>query len=221
MSWGAVAGAGVSLVGGLLSSKKNKGANNAALRAQQQAFAANNANLQPYMDYGKNNLNTLNQLNSGNFSSFYESPDYQFTKGQSIGALDSSAASRGNLFGGGQSADLARLGAGLASQEYNNFYSKINNAAGMGLGAASALAGNNQNLANAQANNAYNNAANSTGLIGLGTGLASNLLSNYFGNSAGGSRNSSYNQTFNGSVNTGSGSAYNFGNNVGNFANWG
>jgi len=220
MSWGAVAGAGISLVGGYLSSKKNKKANNQALDAQREAYEKNTANLRPYMDFGTQYLDVLNQLNSGNFGKFYESPDYQFTKQQGIGSIDASASSRGNLFGGANSRDLVNYGSGLASQQYGNFYNRIANAAGMGLNAAGALAGNNQNLANAQGNAAWNNADNSNSLIGLGTGLAGNLLNSYFGNKQAGSssRNSSYAtpQGFGGQ-----GSSYNFGNNLGNFANWG
>ncbi len=225
MSWGAVAGAGISLIGGYLSSKKNKKANNQALDAQQQAYERNTANLQPYMNFGTQWLDVLSQLNNGNFGKFYESPEYQFTRQQGINAQDASAASRGNLFGGAHSRDLTKYASGLASQEYGNFYNRIANSANMGFGAAQALTGVNQNLANAQGNAAWNRADNSNSLIGLGTGLAGNLLNNYFGSRQAqpnsGSRNSSYNSLFSGQVGSGQGSSYNFGNNVGNFANWG
>ena len=223
MSWVAAGGAAISVVGGILGNKSAKKANNKALQAQKAAAAANAANFQPYMDYGKNNLNTLNQLNAGNFDSFFTDPSYQFTRDQGIGAIDASASARGNLFGGGTSTDLARFGAGLASQEYGNYYNRIANAANMGMNAAGALAGNNQNLANAQGQNAQNNASSNNQLLGMGTGLAGNLLNSYLGSRGGGSRNSSYggNALMNGQMNTGQGSSYNFGNNVGNFANWG
>lgn len=226
MSWIAVGGTAVSVIGGVLGNKSAKKANEKSLRAQQAAAAANAANFQPYMDFGKNNLNTLNQLNAGNFSSFYTDPAYNFTRDQGIGAIDASASSRGNLFGGGTSTDLARFGAGLASQEYGNYYNRIANAANMGMSAADALAGNNQNLANAQGTAAQNNAQGTGQLIGLGTGLVGNLANNYFGGlggGGGGSRNSSYggNSMLNNQLMSGQGSSYNFGNNVGNFANWG
>lgn len=223
MSWGAVAGAAVSAVGGYISSRKNKKANNQALDAQQQAYEKNTANLRPYMDFGTQYLDVLNQLNNGNFGKFYESPDYQFTRQQGINAQDASAASRGNLFGGAHSRDLTNYASGRASQEYGNFYNRIANSANLGLGAAQSLTGINQNLANAQGNAAWNRADNSNSLIGLGTGLAGNLLNNYFGQqqaqASGGSRNSSYG--YGNQSKGGQGSSYNFGNNVGNFANWG
>lgn len=223
MSWGAVAGAAVTAVGGYLSSKKNKKANNSALDAQQQAYERNTANLQPYMNFGTQWLDVLSQLNNGNYGKFYESPEYQFTRQQGINAQDASAASRGNLFGGAHSRDLTKYASGLASQEYGNFYNRIANSANMGLGAAQALTGVNQNLANAQGNAAWNRADNSNSLIGLGTGLAGNLLNNYFGQqqaqASGGSRNSSYG--YGNQAKGGQGSSYNFGNNVGNFGYWG
>lgn len=224
MSWVAVGAAAVSVVGGVLSNKSAKKANEKALKAQQQAAAANAAMYQPYMDFGKNNLKTLEQLNAGNFSSFFTDPSYTFTRDQGIGAIDASASSRGNLFGGGTSTDLARFGSGLASQEYGNFYNRIASGANMGLNAASAISGNNQNVANAQGTAAQNNAASTNQLIGMGTGLANSLLNSYAGGaSAGGSRNSSYGggNMFSGQMGSGAGSSYNFGNNVGNFANWG
>lgn len=220
MSWVAAGTAAVGLIGGALSNRSAKKANNKALQAQKAAAAANAANFQPYMDYGKNNLNTLNQLNAGNFSSFFTDPSYQFTRDQGIGAIDASASARGNLFGGGTSTDLARFGTGLASQGYGNYYNRVANAANMGMNAASALAGNNQNVANAQGQAAQNNANSNNQLIGIGTGLAGNLLNSYMGARTGGSRNSSYNgggTMFNGQMNTGQGSSYNFGNNFDNF----
>lgn len=213
MSWVKVAGSAVTAVGGYLSSKKNKKANNSALDAQRQAYERNTANLQPYMNFGTQWLDVLSQLNNGNYGKFYESPEYQFTRQQGINAQDASAASRGNLFGGAHSRDLTKYASGLASQEYGNFYNRIANSANMGLGAAQALTGVNQNLANAQGNAAWNRADNSNSLIGLGTGLAGNLLNDYFGRkqaqASGGSRNSSYGDG--NQAKGGQGSSYNFG----------
>lgn len=219
MSWVAVGTVAVSVIGGVLNNKSKKKANEKALKAQQVAAAKNEAMYQPYMDYGKANLQTLNNLNAGNFDSFFTDPSYTFTRDQGIGAIDASASARGNLFGGGTSTDLARFGAGLASQEYGNYYNRIANGANMGLTAASALSGNNQNVANATGQAAQNNAENKGQLIGSTTGMLTNFMNSYGG--AGGSRNSSYggggNSMLNGQMTTGQGSSYNFGNNFGNF----
>lgn len=219
MSWVAVGTAAVTVIGGVLSNKSKKKANEKALKAQQEAAAKNAAMYQPYMDYGKSNLDTLNKLNAGNFESFFVDPSYTFTRDQGIGAIDASASARGNLFGGGTSTDLARFGAGLAAQEYGNYYNRVANAANVGLTAASALSGNNQNVANATGQAAQNNAENKSQLIGTIAGSANNFANSYSGGF--GSRNSSYggggNALFNGQMTTGQGSSYNFGNNLGNF----
>lgn len=219
MSWGAVAGAAVTAVGGYISSKNNKKANSSSQGAYDQAYLANTRNLQPYMDAGTGALNQLAQLNAGNYSSFNESPDYQWTKQQGLQALDRSAAARGSLYSGGQTADVLKYSQGLASQQYNNYYNKIAGLAGLGQSAASALTGVNNNYANQTAATAQNNASNSNALIGLVSGIGSNLLSNYNTprqSSYGGGNNLS--SLYNMQASTGQGSAYNFGNNLYNFA---
>ncbi len=222
MSWGVVAGAAVTAVGGYVSSKNNKKAAGKAQGAADSNYYANTRNMQPYMDAGTNALNQIGQLNSGNYSSFKESPDYQWTQQQGLQALDRSAAARGSLYSGGQSADVLNYSQGLASQQYNNYYNKLQNLAGMGQGAASALAGVGNTYANATADNAYANAANNNALTGLLTGTASNLLSNWGGTNN--ARTSSYgNQLgslYGAQATTGQGSNYNFGNNLYNFARY-
>ncbi len=209
MSWGAVAGAAVSVVGGVIANKNNKKANGQAQSAADANYYANTQNMQPYLNAGTGALNQLAQLNSGNYSSFQESPDYQFTLQQGLQGLDRSAAARGSLYSGGQQADLMQFGQGLASQEYGNYYNRLASLAGMGQSAASALAGVGNTYANATANNAYQGAANSNALTGLLTGVGSNLASNI---NYGGGRQSSY--TGNG---TGPGSVNQFGNNLAQF----
>ncbi|UZB05543.1 hypothetical protein OM948_08840 [Xanthomonas citri pv. fuscans] len=209
MSWGAVAGAAVSVVGGVIANNKNKKANGQAQSAADANYYANTQNMQPYLNAGTGALNQLAQLNAGNYSSFQESPDYQFALQQGIQGLDRSAAARGSLYSGGQQADLMQFGQGLASQQYNNYYNKLASLAGMGQSAASALAGVGNTYANATANNAYQGAANSNALTGLLTGVGSNLASNI---NYGGGRQSSY--TGNG---TGPGSINQFGNNLAQF----
>ncbi|AVU02511.1 hypothetical protein ACQR5V_21355 [Xanthomonas oryzae pv. oryzicola] len=210
MSWGMVAGAAVSVVGGIIANKNNKKANGQAQGAADANYYANTQNMQPYLNAGTGALNQLSQLNSGNYSSFQESPDYQFTLQQGLQGLDRSAAARGSLYSGGQQADIMQYGQGLASQQYNNYYNKLASLAGQGQSAASALAGVGNTYANATANNAYQGAANSNALTGLLTGVGSNLASNI--NYGGGGRQSSY--TGNG---TGAGSINQFGNNLAAF----
>lgn len=197
MSWVAVGSAAVTVVGGAISSNQEKHAQKdaakAANAAQNQAWAANNANMQPYLTAGQNALTQIQQLNAGNMSSFNESPDYTWTRDQGIGALDRSAAANGSLYSGGHSADLLGYASGLASQNYGTYVNRLLNIAGMGQSAAGALAGVNTGYANAvgtnNANAALANGANNSALTGLVTGIGSNLLSSY---GAGTGRTSAY-----------------------------
>lgn len=180
MSWVAVGVAGATLVGSIYSSNQQKGAARAAANAQQNA--ANQAiqqteqnynrtatNLDPYITSGQNALGTMNALNSGDYSSFKESPDYQFALSQGLQGLDRSAAARGSLYSGGHSADILGYAQGLASQNYNSYYNRLAGLAGMGQNAATNLGsigtGNAASIGsyltgagNAQANAAYNTA---------------------------------------------------------------
>ncbi|WP_131721572.1 hypothetical protein [Xanthomonas sp. NCPPB 1128] len=228
MGWVAVGAAAVTAIGGAYSANQQKNAAkdaaNASNAAQTQAWAANNANMQPYLTAGQNALTQIQQLNAGNFDSFKESPDYAWTRDQGIQALDRSAAASGSLYSGGHSADLMDYASGLASQNYGNFYNRLSGLAGMGQSAAGALAGVNTGYANAvgstNANLALSNGSTDAALTGLLTGIGTNLGSNLLTNYAGGGRASSYG---NGSLyglqaTTGAGSNYNFGNNLTNFA---
>lgn len=228
MSWVAAGTALVTVAGSAISADQQKDAARDAAKASNSAqtasWAANNANMQPYMTAGTNALTQLQQLNAGNTSSFSESPDYAWTRDQGLKTLDRSAAASGSLYSGGHSADLLSYGTGLATQNYDNYYNKLLNIAGMGQNAASSLAGNNTNYANAvgntNASTALANGSTNSALTGLLTGIGTNLLGNY---GAGSGRTSSYGTTgitslYGQQASTGAGSYSNFGNNLYNFA---
>ena len=139
MAWVAVAGAAISIGKGVMDSNAAKKAG----RAQQAGYDAASAesarqydqtreDMQPWMQAGNNALAQMQQLNSGDFSSFKESPDYQFAFSQGLQGLDRSAAARGSLFSGGADADRMAFGQGLASQQYGNYYNRLAGLAGVG-----------------------------------------------------------------------------------------
>lgn len=201
MTWGAVAVAGATVAGSIYSSNKQKGAAKSAANAQQNAanqaiqqteqnYQRTATNLNPYITSGQNALGTMNALNSGDYSSFTASPDYQFSLAQGLQGLDRSAASRGSLYSGGQSADILGYAQGLASQNYNNYYNKLSGLAGMGASAASNLGsigtGNAASIgsylmdsANAQANSAYLQSNANSNMMGSLAGLAGQLGSQW------------------------------------------
>lgn len=125
----------------------------AANALSQQQYEQTRADLSPYMGLGADATARLQQLQSGDMSGFYESPDYQFNLSQGIGGIDRGAAARGSLFSGGTDADRIRFASGLASQEYGNFFGRLQQSAGMGQQAAGAAGNFGQQNALTQGNN--------------------------------------------------------------------
>ena len=97
---------------------------------------------QPYMQYGQGmgGLAGLDRLNSGDYSGFENSPDYQYAREQMIYGQDHSASARGRLQSGGYAMDLAQGLNGLASQNLGNYRGSLQWGAGLGANAASGLA---------------------------------------------------------------------------------
>jgi len=170
MSWVAAGSIGGAVVGGLFqnnaankAAKASKQAMDAAIAQQNLNYNRTATNLNPYINAGNNALTQIGALNSGDYSSFHQSPDYQFSLDQGMKALDRSAASRGSLYSGGHSADVLNYATGLADQNYNSYYNKLAQLAGNGAGAASNLGsiGANQsaNIGSLLTGNASNQAA--------------------------------------------------------------
>lgn len=155
----------------------------AAIAEQRRQYDQTRTDQMPWLQAGTGALGQLGALNSGDFSSFRSSPDYQYALDSSLGSLDRYAASRGAYNAGGTDADRMKLAGGLASQNYNNYYNRIagiaglgqnsaQNLAGYGAGMANNISGQYNNLANAQASsyqnqaNAWGNFANQAGQAG-------------------------------------------------------
>lgn len=155
---------------------QEKAAQQANALAQSQ-YEQSRADLSPYMGLGADATARLQQLQSGDMSGFYESPDYQFNLSQGIGGIDRGAAARGSLFSGGTDADRIRFASGLASQEYGNFFSRLQQNAGMGQNAAAGVGNLGQTNALAQGQN----------MIGAGNARASayGAQADAWGNAAG------------------------------------
>lgn len=184
MTWGMVAVAAATVVAGVMqknsankAAKAQKNAANSAISASQANYANTANDLNPYISAGKNALGQMQALNSGDFSSFKQSPDYQFRFDQGIQGLDRSAASRGSLYSGGHSADLMSFGQGLASQSYGDYYNRLaglaqsgqgaaSNLGSVGTGNAASIGGYMQAAGNAQANGYINNANANANMVG-------------------------------------------------------
>jgi hypothetical protein len=115
---------------------------------QQRQYDQNRQDQMPWMQAGQNALGQMQALNSGDFSSFKQSPDYQFAFDQGLQAINRSAAARGGLRSGGTDVDLTRFGQGLATQNYSNYYNRLAGLAGQGQGTAQNLGAAGQATAN-------------------------------------------------------------------------
>lgn len=191
----AIIGAGVGLYSANQQKKAQKGAVNAQVRSEEAALAEqkrqydlSRGDQMPWLQAGSGALAQMQKLNSGDYSSFNASPDYQWTLSEGMKGLDRSAASRGRLYSGGYGEDLTRYAQGAASTQYNNYYNKLQSMANQGqtqatqLGTlgqnyADAFGKSQQNMGNARASGYYGNANTNQGLAsGLG-----NLAANWYG----------------------------------------
>ncbi len=183
--------AGATLLGSYLTSnaasnaanQQNQQAQN-SLQLQQQMHNQTVAGLQPYNDAGRNALSTMQQLNGGNYSSFTQSPDYQFALDQGTKAMDASAAAKGTLFSGGYGRQMQQFGQGLASQQYNQYYNHLQGIASQGESAAANVGYNNMGYANAATGiNTNNGQAQAMGTLGQAGAWNNSLnqLSSLFG----------------------------------------
>lgn len=134
-----------------------------------------------------------NQLAGPDYSSFYQSPDYQFRLNEGLNAVQGSAAARGGLYSGNALRGIADYGQGLAAGEFGNYVNRQLALAGMGqaattqAGNAAMTTGTNvSNLLLGQGNARASGIINQTNAI---TGGANDLASlygmyrgGYFGN---------------------------------------
>lgn len=107
------------------------------------------------------------------FSSFYQSPSYQFRMQEGMNALTGNAATRGALQSGATLKALQKYGQNYASNEFGQYMNQLFNVAGLGqtsTGQSNALASNyaantsNNNMAAAQARaSSYGTQANAWG----------------------------------------------------------
>lgn len=175
---------GATLASGLIganaasnASQQQYGAAMAGLQFQQQMYSQNRHNLQPWITSGTNANNSLaamygfpgsgNENRTADYSSFLNSPDYQFAQQQGLRAVDQSAASRGLLQSGGQARAVQQFGQGLAGQQFGNYFQRMLSMSQYGMNAASSLAGVSTQ-AGSNISNSYGNAgqALASGTIG-------------------------------------------------------
>lgn len=210
-----ISGAG-QIFGGLFQSnaadkatKAQTSGNDKALALQKEIFESNKTTTQPWIDAGKQALDSLvNKTMSGEFDlsgygmdHLVEDPGYQFRLAEGEKALNRAASARGKFLGGDQLKALTDYNQESASQEFDNAFARktqernaeygrlqdINSAgltaAGQRAGVASNYAANAgniiQNTGQAQAQGAINQG---NAWSGVATGIpkvANNAIENY------------------------------------------
>lgn len=165
MSWGAIAGAAVGVIGGVLSNRSAQRGADAATQAQmagieeqRRQYDQTRQDMEPWRAAGQQGLSGLQRLLASP-DSIQDSAAYQWRFNQGLQGLDRSAAARGGLFSGGHSADLLGYGQGMASQEYNDQWNRLAGLSGVGQNANSQLGALGANMAGNVAN-AYGNIGN-------------------------------------------------------------
>lgn len=108
----------------------------------------------PWLAAGRDALNLQQRFLAGDQSAYQESPDYQFRLQQGQQGLENSAASRGNLFGGGAAADLMGYNQGMATQGIDQWWNRLAGVAGTGQTTAGQLGQFGQKYANNVGQNA-------------------------------------------------------------------
>jgi hypothetical protein len=155
--WGSIIGAAVDLYS---NSQNQQGSQNAAHNSQQgldflkSVYGDAKGYQAPYLGLGTTGANGLQKLAAGDYSGFYNSPDYQSARDAMTYAADHSAAANNNLNSGGYLADLSHAQGNLANSYLGGYRGSLMNLAQMGQNSATAL-GN------------------------LGAGVGSNLLQGY------------------------------------------
>ena len=176
-------GAGIGVAGSLLGGLFGNSAARAQRRAAEQnarliaqRYGETRGDFQPYMSAGTDSLGRLQSVNNGDYTGFYDSPDYQGALSQGLEGVDRQAAARGLLGSGGTDADRIGFASNLATQNLNNYRGSLMGIAGMGANMTSNLGGigaqytGMQTGANTQAGEArasgYNAWGNALGGIG-------------------------------------------------------
>jgi hypothetical protein len=212
-------GAGASIWGANKAADAQKDAANQAAAAQAQAmeyqkanYEKSSANLNPFIKTGQGASNLLSSfyglngsdpaLGDSALAAFSRSPDYQFAMKEGIGALDSSAASKGSLLSGNQLRAVTEYGSGLATQNLSNYLTRLSGLSQQGMTGAGYLGSIGTGAGNSVGASA-NNIANST--MAAGTADASGILGTVKGINSGLNSLSLYNQMSKSSYGGGSG----------------
>ena len=87
----------------------------------------------------------------GKYGAFEATPGYRFLQDEASRAFDNESSAQGRFFIPGSKKRKARYAAGLASQEYGNYFARLQNLSSEGRGAATSVGAFGQASASSQA----------------------------------------------------------------------
>lgn len=133
MPWGVAAAAVAGVAGSALQSGATSSAADKATAAQQQAQERARADLQPWAATGglantaSTDLLGLNGPDAATaaFGNYQTSPGYQWQLGEGLRAVDAGAAAKGILRSGATLKAEQAYGAGLADQDFGQYYNRL------------------------------------------------------------------------------------------------
>lgn len=189
---GSVASAGIGAYASSQASNAAQQSAQQALQFQQQAYAQNQSNLNPFITTGQNATYSLASLyglptpsnpaggaaaTNAAWNNFTSLPAYQFPLQQGSLALERQLNAQGRQLSGAQVRGQETFGQGLASQYLmSNYVNPLQALAGQGATAAGNLAQTSTTSANNQANTALSGGqAAAAGDIGVGNSLAGGI----------------------------------------------
>jgi hypothetical protein len=180
MTWGAVAAAAATVIGGSMQASAAKDAARTTARAtgaasdlQRRIYEENVQRNQPFYEAG---INALPQYVQGiqpggeltrgfTMADYQADPGYAFRLQEGIKALDRTAAARGGLLGGNQLRGVAQFGQNLASEEFGNAYNRFVNQQNVQRNALAGLANIGQTTASTLGAAGQNMASNVGNLV--------------------------------------------------------
>jgi hypothetical protein len=126
----------------------------AGIGEQRREFDLARGDQMPWLEAGRNALGRLNDPNG-----YTASPDYNYVRNEALRGVEGSAAARGGLYSGNTMRALQDRAAGVASQDYGNWFNREASLAGVGQASAQSLGSlgqqnstNVSNLLNQQGN---------------------------------------------------------------------
>ena len=144
--WQALLPIAGNLLSGLIGNKSAKKAGQAQQQGYQQGidtirgfYDDAKGYMNPYMQTGTQANGGIQKLLGGDYSGFYNAPDFQARLKAGTDMFDSSAAARGGVFGGGATRGREMFAQDLAARGLGDYRNWLGGVAGQGQNAASDL----------------------------------------------------------------------------------